>query len=179
MRCAHAEARSLEGAQPMRRQLVRPPDALHRAQRESHRRGHRAAGPMGHLVRRFAASQGHHLGRFIGGDRRLAGLAGLVAQQTLDPRFGKALLPAPHRRPTDADALGNPLGRPPIRRGEPDASPRHMLLPLMAVGHDRRQRRVIGSKNNHTYRLSHGPISPKPQAHYQSFHCSCESSECV
>jgi hypothetical protein len=54
-----------------------------------------------------------------------------------------------------------------------------MLLPLIAVGHDRRQLRAIGSKNNHTYRLSHGPISPKPQAHYQSFHRSCESSECV
>src|SRR5947207_11912981 len=37
---------------------------------------------MRRLVRRFGASQGHHLGRFIGCNRRLAGLAGLVAQQT-------------------------------------------------------------------------------------------------
>jgi hypothetical protein len=45
-------------------------------------------------------------------DRRLAGLAGLVAQQTLDPRFGEAVLPTPHHRPADADALSNPLNRP-------------------------------------------------------------------
>src|SRR6266446_10438659 len=45
------------------------------------------------------------------GDRRLAGLAGLVAQQTVNPALGKALLPAPHRRPADADALRHPLRR--------------------------------------------------------------------
>jgi hypothetical protein len=52
-----------------------------------------------------------------------------------------------------------------------------MLLTLTAAGRDRRQ--AIGSKNNQTYRLSHGPIPAKPQVHYQSFHRSCESSECV
>jgi hypothetical protein len=45
-------------------------------------------------------------------DRRLAGLAGLVAQQTLNPRFGEAVLPTPRHRPADADALSNPLNRP-------------------------------------------------------------------
>ncbi len=48
-------ARALEGPQPMRLQVVRPPNALHRAQREPHRLGHRTAGPMGRLVRRFGA----------------------------------------------------------------------------------------------------------------------------
>jgi hypothetical protein len=48
-------ARALEGAQAMRLQVVRPPDALHRAHREPHRLGHRSAGPMGRLVRRFGA----------------------------------------------------------------------------------------------------------------------------
>ena len=43
-------ARALEGAQPVRLQSVRPPDALHRAQRDAHRLGHRPAGPMGRLV---------------------------------------------------------------------------------------------------------------------------------
>src|SRR5947208_7022106 len=47
-------ARALEGAQAMRLQ-VRPPDALHRAQREPHRLGHRTAGPMGRLMRRLGA----------------------------------------------------------------------------------------------------------------------------
>ena len=48
-------ARALEGAQSVRLQFVRPPDALHRAQRDAHRLGHRPAGPMGRLVRRCAA----------------------------------------------------------------------------------------------------------------------------
>src|SRR5438105_11936362 len=47
----------------------------------------------------------------------LPGLRGLVAQQTLDPALGKALLPPPYRRPADADALRHPLRRMPIRRG--------------------------------------------------------------
>ena len=41
--------------------------------------------------------------------RRLAGLAGFVAQQALNARFGEALLPAPHGGPTEADAFSNPL----------------------------------------------------------------------
>jgi hypothetical protein len=48
-------ARALEGPQAMRLQVVRPPDALHRAEREPHRFGHRTAGPMGRLVQRFGA----------------------------------------------------------------------------------------------------------------------------
>ena len=104
-------AGALEGAQPVRLQPVRPPDALHRAQRDADRLGHGAAGPVRGLVRRFGARQRHHPRRGFRRDRRLARLAGLVAQQPLDPRFGKASLPAPHRRPADADALRNPLRR--------------------------------------------------------------------
>src|SRR5947209_6472197 len=48
-------ARALEGPQAMRLQVVPPPDALHRAQREPHRLGHRTAGPMGRLMRRLGA----------------------------------------------------------------------------------------------------------------------------
>jgi hypothetical protein len=35
-------------------------------------------------------------------DRRLAELAGLVVQQTLDPCFGEAVLPTPHHRTVGA-----------------------------------------------------------------------------
>jgi hypothetical protein len=79
--------------------------------------------------------QRHQLGRLIGRDRRLAGLAGFVAQQARNARLGEALLPAPHGGPTEADALGNPLCRPPIGRGEHGARPLHVFLPLVAVGH--------------------------------------------
>jgi hypothetical protein len=37
--------------------------------------------------------------------QRLARLAGLVAQQTVNLALGKALLPSPHRWPADADAF--------------------------------------------------------------------------
>src|SRR6516164_6607673 len=65
-------ARALEGAQPVRLQLVRPPDALDRTQRNADGFGHR---PAGGYCRQ----------------RRLARLAGLVAQQTVNPALGKAL----------------------------------------------------------------------------------------
>jgi len=72
------------------------------------------------VMRRTAAARcksTHYLRRGFRRQRRLAGLAGLVAQQTLDPALGKALLPPPYRRPADADALRHPLRRMPIRRG--------------------------------------------------------------
>jgi hypothetical protein len=48
-------ARALEGAQPVRLQLVRPPDVLYRTQRNADGVGHRPAGPLGRLVRRLGA----------------------------------------------------------------------------------------------------------------------------
>src|SRR6516164_204874 len=84
-------ARALEGAQPVRLQLVRPPDALDRTQRNADGFGHRPAGPVGRLVRRLGAGQRHHPGRGYCRQRRLARLAGLVAQQTVNPALGKAL----------------------------------------------------------------------------------------
>ena len=70
---------------------------------------HRPAAPMGRLMRRLAAGQRHHPRRGFRGNRRLAGLAGLFAKQTFNPALGKALLPAPHGRPADADTLRHPL----------------------------------------------------------------------
>jgi len=112
---------------------------------------------MGRLMRRFGAGQRHQLGRFIRRDWRFAGFAGLVAQQTLHSRFGKALLPAPHYRPADADALGNPLRRTPIGAGEHDARSLHVFLPLVAVSYDRFQRFPVHRADDHTGSLSHEP----------------------
>jgi hypothetical protein len=89
--------------------------------------GHRPAGPVGRLVRRFRARHRHHLHRRFRRDRRLTGLGGLVAQQSLNPGLGKPLLPPLHGWPTDADALGYPLRRVSIRRGEHDARPLDVL----------------------------------------------------
>src|ERR1700738_3198160 len=112
---------------------------------------------MGRLMRWFGAGQRHQLGRFIGCDRRFAGLAGLVAQQPLHARLTEALLPPPHRWAADADALSTPLRRSPIARGEHDARPLHVFLPLVAVAHDRFQPFPVHSANDHTYSLSHEP----------------------
>jgi hypothetical protein len=94
-------------------------------------------------------------------DWRLAGLAGLVAQQTFDPALGTALLPPPHRRPADADALRHSLRQLPIRRGEHDARPLDELARPVAIARNRRQLLALSGAHNHTYLLSHGFI---PQA---------------
>jgi hypothetical protein len=150
-------AGALEGAQPVRLQFVSAPDALHRTHRDADGFGHCPAGPVGRLMRRRGASQCHHPRRGFRCDRRLAGFAGLVAQQTLDPALGEALLPPPHRRPTDANALRHLLRRVPIRRGEHDARPLHMFARPVAVGHDRCQLLALCSAQNHAYLLCHGP----------------------
>jgi len=118
----------------------------------------------------------HHLRRGFRRDRRLAGLTGLVAQQTLDPALGKALLPPPYRRPTDANALRHLLRRVTIGRGEHDARPLHMFAWPVAVGHDRCQLFALRSAQNHAYLLCHSPI-PQAIAQYRISRCVCESSE--
>jgi hypothetical protein len=69
----------------------------------------------------------------FGRDRGLAGLAGLVAQQPIDPALGKALLPSPHRRPADADASRHLQHRVPIGRGEDNLRPLHVFARPVSV----------------------------------------------
>jgi hypothetical protein len=152
--------RALEGAQPVRLQFMRPPDALHRAYRNADSVGHRPASPMSGLVRRRGAGQRHHPRRGRRRDWRLAGLAGLVAQQTLNPALGKTLLPPPYRRPADTDALRYPLRRVTIGRGEHNVRPLDVLARPVTVGHDRRQLLALHRAQYHAYRLSHGPFPP-------------------
>jgi hypothetical protein len=90
-------------------------------------------------------------------DRRLARLAGLVAQQTLDRRFGEAVLPTPHHRPADADALSNPLNRPASAEASTMLARSTCPLPPVAFRHDRLQPLPVQSANDHTYCLSHTP----------------------
>ncbi len=66
---------------------------------------------------RVGAGKRHHTRHRLGGDRRLAGLACLVAKQTVHAHFGKTLLPAPDHRPADAEVRRHPLHRI-ARRGE-------------------------------------------------------------
>ena len=148
-------ARTLEGADAVGLQLVRLPDALHRAQRDADCLGHSPAGPMGRLVRRGGASQRHHPCRGLRGNRPFAGLAGLVAQQPFNPNLGVALLPAPYCRSADADARRDPLRRFPLGRSENNARPFHMLPRSVAVTDNRLQPFPVSSADDHTYCLSH------------------------
>ena len=92
----------LEGAQAVRLKAVRLPDALHRAQADADRLGHRPSGPMRGVSGRLGARQRQHLRHGLCRQGRLAGLACLVPQKAIHPLLGIAPLPTPHRRTADA-----------------------------------------------------------------------------
>jgi hypothetical protein len=148
---------ALEAAQPVRLQLVRGPDPLHRSQGQPGSLGHHATGPVGRLARRRAAGQSHHTLHHGVRRGRLARLSGPVAQQPVDAGLGEALLPAPDRRAADLSAAGNLRHAQPLGRGEDDPCPRHLLLRPLAIGHDRRQALAILSQDPRANRLCHGP----------------------
>ena len=84
----------------------------------------------------------------------LPGLRVLSRSKPSTPALGEALLPPPHRRPADADAVRRPLRRVPIGRGEHDARPLDMLAPPIAVGRDRLRQIPVRSAGDHIYCLS-------------------------
>ena len=101
--------RALEGADTVRLEDVRRPNPLHRTQGDARVPGHGPAGPVGRFTRRLSAGQGHDPAHGLGGQGRLARLAGGVAQQPLDrlrrtavasatPRTGRSPLAGRPRR---------------------------------------------------------------------------------
>jgi hypothetical protein len=114
--------------------------------------------------RRLGAGQRHDLRRGFRRDRRLAGLAGLVAQQSVDPALGKALLPPPHRRTADAYALRHLLRRVPICRGEDNLRPLDVFARPIAIHRNRCQLLALRGTQYHTYLLCHGPCPPNATA---------------
>jgi hypothetical protein len=110
-----AQTLALEGANAVRLQPMRLPQALHGAQADADGFGHGPAGPMRGLARRLGAGQAHDLGDDAGRKPSAPGLARLVAQQAVDALLSVSRLPAPDRRSADVGALGNfqygkPLG---------------------------------------------------------------------
>ena len=165
-------ARALEGADPVRLELVRLPDALHRAQRDADGLGHRAAGPVRRLVaaarRRSAPPRAPPSRR----ERRLAGLAGLVAQQPVHARLGEALLPAPDRRPADP---GPTRYRRDASRSAESSTIRarcDVLLRPVAIGHDRLQPSAISGRHHETDGLCHGRSIPPAQVRVNPLYAS-------
>src|SRR5882762_2783846 len=96
---------TLERADAMRLEVVCLPNALHRAQRQADRLGHRSAGPVGRFAGRLAAGERQHLGHCRGRHWLFPRRPGLVAQQTVHSGIGVAPLPAPHRRTADAGVV--------------------------------------------------------------------------
>jgi hypothetical protein len=155
-------ARALEGADAVRLEVVRSPDPLHRAQRDTGVSGHRPAGPVRGFAGRFGAGERHHPLHGLIAQGRFAGLAGGITEQALHASFDEPPLPAPDRRATDAGAprdLGDvqPRGRP-----ENDPSPRHVLLGAVAIGDDRLQTSAILDRDQRTDDLSHASSIAHP-----------------
>lgn len=151
--------RALEAADPMRLEAMGVPDALDGAQGDHDGLCQGAAGPVGDLSGRFGAGQGQHLGDGVGGVRRLAGRAGLVAQQTLDAFLGVALLPAPDGRSADAGLLGDVEDGEAFGREQNDAGALGVLEGPPPIGDDGGQVRQVGGAGDHTDSLSHASDS--------------------
>ena len=118
---------ALEGANAVRLQPMRLPQALHGAQADADSFGHGAAGPMRGVAGRFGAGQVHNLGDDLGRKRSAARLARPVAQQAIDTLLGVSRLPAPDRGSADARAPRHFLHRQAVGRTKDDVRPLHMF----------------------------------------------------
>ena len=111
---------------------------------------------MGRLAGRIAAGQRHHARHRLGGNRRLAGLARLVAQQPFRAFLSKPLLSAPDHRTADAEGAGRVLHCPPFSRCEHHLCPLHVLAGAVPIRDDRRKALAIRRAEQNANRLCHG-----------------------
>ena len=126
--------------------------------------GHRPAGPLRRLAGRLGAGERYDPMHGLIAQRRLAGLAGGIAQQTVDPGLGEPPLPAPDRRSADPGAPRDLGDIQSVGRAQDDPSPRDVLLGAVAIGDDRRQTSTVLSRDQRTYDLSHEPSIAHPLA---------------
>ncbi len=147
-------AGALEASDAMGLQLMSFLDALDRAQRNPRWLGHRLARSVRRLMRRRTTVQCHNLRHHFGQNRRLAGLASFVMQQTFDPGFAEAVLPAPHHWPTHADCGSDLLHPGLFRRGKDNFGPQRMLLRNLAIGDYGAQLRALLARYKKANRLS-------------------------
>jgi hypothetical protein len=112
----------------MRLEIMRRPDPLHRAQSDARVFGHRPASPLRRLAGRLGAGERYDPMHGLIAQRLLAGLAGGIAQQTVDPGLGEPPLPTPDRRSADPGAPRDLGDIQSVGRAEDDPSPRDVLL---------------------------------------------------
>ena len=139
----------------MRGKLVGFEDALHGAQADADGFGQHPPGPVRCLARRGAERQIDDALHRLCRQRRLAGLAGLVAQQPVDALLHEAFLPAPD----DGLGLARPAhhleGAAAVGRGQDDLGPPDMLLGRTAIRHDRLKPTAIFRRDVHDDPCSH------------------------
>jgi hypothetical protein len=127
---------------------------------------------VGGFAGRLGAGERHDPVYGLVAQRRLAGLAGRIAQQPLDPGLGEPPLPAPHRRPADLGAPADRGDAQPVGRVQNDPSPHHMLLRAIALGDDRLQTSTLVGRDQETGDLSHAPSVAHPLGHVNPLYAS-------
>jgi hypothetical protein len=149
----------LEAPPAVRGEAVRPPDLLHRRDREPGGLRHGAGGPVRCLVRRRRQGQPDDLRGSVHGNGRLAGRPGPVPEQPVHAFGHEPLLPAPDAGLRDA-RLAHDRGRAVTVIGEKDdpGTP-HMLLGALAIANDGLEPPAIGGRDRDGHSTAHGADS--------------------
>lgn len=109
---------------------------------------------MGDLAWRLRVVLRHDLGHRCRGRARLAGFAGAVSKESVDPALGEVPLPAPHRRATVPGAPGPPPALA-VALMHDDPGALHMLERPAAVADDRGKSRAVLRGDDHGNGLYH------------------------
>ncbi len=145
----------LEGPDPVRLELVRPPDPPHRAGADAGYGGHGSGRPVGGLVWRVAGRQGDDpvdRGLRQGWNTRRSGP---VAQEPVHTLGREPRLPAPHTRLGDPGPAHDRVRPQAVSRRQDDLRPPDMLLPAVPVRHHRLQTGTVGGAHLDTGSLTH------------------------
>ena len=102
----HRVARQLEGLDAVRLQAESPPDAVHRRRRQTRRPGHRAAAPVGRVLRHRLQRPRHHFGDLVVADLARGAGTRLVVEP-VEALVGKAAAPGADRQARDLQLLRN------------------------------------------------------------------------
>jgi len=125
-------ARALESAQAMGLKPVSLPDSLNRTYRDADQADH----PVSGFVQWLGASQRDDTLLDVFSQRRFTGLAGLVAQKSVDALFGIVSLPAPDGGAACTGAARNFQDGISFRRKQDDLCPGAMLEQAVPVADD-------------------------------------------
>jgi hypothetical protein len=147
--------RQLEGSHPVGREAMRFPDALNADHADADGLGHGAGGPVRGLPWRIGQGQLDNPGNGLGRQRRLARLAGLVAQQTIEALAHEPLLPAPDSRLGQTRAAHDLVRATAFGRGRQRPGARDMLLRTIAVADDDLQPAAIIGRDRNGDTCSH------------------------